>query len=107
MAVTEPNGIMGAWGDAFKARDLARIMELYEPGCAFVSNDGAVLSGTDAIRGVMSDFLASDPDFQAEDAHVAVAGDVALVQARWKLRAKDGSEVTGRTADVLRRQPDG
>jgi ketosteroid isomerase-like protein len=77
----------------------------------WVSAEGSVLHGLDAIRGVFADFLALDAMYASGPARIAVGGDVALVCASWTVQGTEpGGEpvaLAGRTADVLRRQADG
>jgi uncharacterized protein (TIGR02246 family) len=104
--VPSPADVMQAWGDAFHARDLDAMMGLFEPKAVWVSQDGDVASGVDEIRKVFSGFMASDATFETERCQVVETDGIALLSAAWTLRGPD-SEVSGRTADVLRRQPDG
>lgn len=106
-----PLDVVRAWGEAFEARDLDAMMELFEPTAIWVSDEGAVVEGLAGIRGVFADFLALDAAYEVQPPSVSVADGIALVCGRWTVRgtAPDGSAVAmaGRTADILRRQGDG
>jgi uncharacterized protein (TIGR02246 family) len=106
-----PAGVMAAWAETFAARDLDAMMRLYEPDAVWVGADGTVASGLDAIREGFVGFMALDAKFHPEAPEVVEAGDLALLSSRWTLSGSgpDGAalEMASRTADVLRRQPDG
>jgi uncharacterized protein (TIGR02246 family) len=110
MPVKRAADMMQAWGDRFRARDLDGLMELFEPDAIWISDKGEVISGHEGIRGVFSDFMALDPEFVSEESQVFEAGDIALVQSGWSVRGTspegEPTEVSGRTADILRRGPD-
>jgi uncharacterized protein (TIGR02246 family) len=101
--------------DALAARlaagDLDGALALYEPGATFAPQPGAQVTGRDAIRDALTQFIALRPSLTGEVEKVLEAGDVALVTNRWTLRgtAPDGAplEMGGVSADVMRRQPDG
>lgn len=97
---------MQAWTDAFHARDLDAIMELFEPDAVWVSQAGEVAAGHDAIREVFAGFMALDARFEPQTRRVAESDGVALLSCAWRLHGPS-VDMTGRTADVLRRQSDG
>lgn len=47
-----PQDVLRAWGEAFAAKDLDRMMELYEPSSVWVSDRGDMISGLAGIREV-------------------------------------------------------
>jgi uncharacterized protein (TIGR02246 family) len=102
---------MAAWAATFAARDLDAMMRLYEPGAVWVGADGAVAVGLDAIRDGFVGFMALNATFHPDAPDVVEAGDLALLSSSWSLSGTgpDGAplEMESRTADVLRRQPDG
>lgn len=69
------------------------------------------MTGRDAIREALAQFIALRPSLTGEVEKVLEAGDVALVTNRWTLRGTgpDGAplEMGGVSADVMRRQRDG
>jgi uncharacterized protein (TIGR02246 family) len=102
--------------EAFSARlndgDLEGALALYEPGATFAASPDAAVSGEDAIRAALERFLALAPRMTGKIDKVLEAGDTALVVNAWTLEGTqpgDGAPVrmAGRSADVVRRQPDG
>ncbi len=106
-----PSDVQRWWGQAFATRDLDAMMALFAADAIWVSNEGAVVRGLDAIRGVFAHFLALNGVYEAQAPEVYEAGDIALLRSSWTVEGTgpDGAPVSfaGRTADVLRRQPDG
>ena len=110
MPDSRPEHLAQAWSDAFRARDLNAMMELYEPDAIWVSETGDVVAGLDGIRAVMDQFLGLDADYAAGSPYALEAGGVALLVSDWTVRSHDGrdaQELGGRTADVVRRSHDG
>jgi uncharacterized protein (TIGR02246 family) len=91
--------------------DLEALVALYEPDASFSPAPGAAVSGRAAIRDALRPFLALEPRMTGEVEKVLVAGETALVANRWTLTGSqpDGRpvELTGTSADVLRRRDDG
>ena len=106
-----PEELMARFTECVAARDLDRLLELYEPDAVFVPQPDAVHRGREAIRAALAAMLELAPTLETRIREVHAAGDLALVIADWSLRgrAPDGTPVTqaGRSADVLRRQADG
>ena len=111
MPARSPEEVHQLWESAMNAGDLEAVLELYEPDATVVPQPGQVVTGTDAIREVMSGFLALQPRFELRPRQVLVTGDVALLMSEWTMQATgpDGSPVqmTATTSDVARRQADG
>ena len=109
--LTNPHALMSAFSDRFNAHDLDGLVALYEPEAAFAPRPGVTVTGHDAIRAALAEFLALRPTISAVVAEVLSGGDVALVLNDWDLTgtAADGTELRqqGRSSDVVRRQPDG
>jgi uncharacterized protein (TIGR02246 family) len=94
------------------AGDLDAIVELYEPGATFVTQDRAVKVGRDAIRQAFTDFAAAKPRLRANIVMTLRNGDnLAVLYNDWSLsiRTPDGQsqEMTGRAIEVVCRQADG
>jgi uncharacterized protein (TIGR02246 family) len=110
-ATQRPEDVLIAWAEAFKAKNLDDMMSLYEADSIWVGEDGQSAAGLDAIREVFAAFLALDAIFTPLDISAVKADGLALLSSSWALRGSDvdGSPISieGRTADVLRRQPDG
>lgn len=111
MQPATPQDVARAWGDAYAARDLEAMMGLFEDDAVWVSAEGDVVAGTEAIRDVFADFLAIDATYHADPPRVSRSGDLALLSGRWRLHGRDAGgepvDITGRTADVLRRTDGG
>ena len=77
-----------------------------------MQESGEVVTGHPAIREEMKSFLAIKPKFSINVTGVQSAdGNIALTQSRWSVTGTDadGKPVTmsGRSAEVVRRQADG
>lgn len=111
MPARTPKGVYDLFVSAFNAGNLDAVMAMYESGASFVPEPGKLVTGAGAIRETMSGFLALKPTMSIEEPRVIPSGDLALISARWTLAGTgpDGNPVnlSGQSADVLRRQPDG
>jgi uncharacterized protein (TIGR02246 family) len=111
MTCPTPESLMVRFGQLVGERDLDRLVALYEPGAVFVPAPGAVHVGHEAIREALAQMLALKPVLEVSIEEVHVSADLALVINDWQMHgtAPDGSPVrqAGRSADVVRRQPDG
>jgi uncharacterized protein (TIGR02246 family) len=113
MPARTPEDAHRLWGEAYLAGDLEAMIELYEPEATWMPQPGNVVSGTDAIREHLTNFLAlrDTTSFDLKPEYALRSGDLALLRARWTLKGTtpDGEpvDVDGFTADVVRRQPDG
>ena len=111
-AAPTPAGTIEAFGHCLNDGDLEGALSLYEPDAVFQSAPGtAAITGRDAIREALTGFLALNGTIAAEIVKVHEAGDVALVANRWTLRGArpngEPIELSGTSADVLRRRDDG
>jgi ketosteroid isomerase-like protein len=86
--------------------DIDGLRELYEPGAVFADFDG-LATGWPAIARVHRAFLERGSRLALGDPLVIQAGEIALVQWTWTVTRDDGSELSGASAEVLRRQADG
>jgi uncharacterized protein YbjT (DUF2867 family)/ketosteroid isomerase-like protein len=109
-AAETPAAVAQRFIDAVNARDLDRLGELYEPGASLHWPKGVVVEGQPAIRAALADLVAGEPDISGRVDEIITAGDIALSLGSWTMHgvAPDGNPytVSGRTTDVLRRQPD-
>ncbi len=108
--VSDAHELHTAWADRFNAHDIEGMLALAEEESVFVPQPGVVTSG-DGARGALEQFLAIGLPITMNVRNVYVSGDIALVIADWSLRGKgaDGSDVdmSGSTADIARRGPEG
>lgn len=94
------------------AGDLDAIVELYEPGATFVTQDRSVKVGRDAIREAFADFAAAKPRLRSNIVLALRNGDnLAVLYNDWSMSVNtpDGRsrEMTGRAIEVVCRQGDG
>ena len=116
MAAGTPEEVHRLWTQAFDEGDVDALVALYEPSATLVFRPGEEPArGTEAIREALDGFLSmfeGKPKFDLRFGKAFEAGeDLALVLSTWTMSgsAKDGTpiEMTGQTADVVRRQADG
>jgi ketosteroid isomerase-like protein len=106
-----PTRVTESLSELMSAGDTRAALELYEAEAAFVVERGTTVFGRDAIGTALEGFSALRPTLAGDIEQVVEAGDVALVANRWMLSGTgpDGTpvQISGRSADVLRRCPDG
>ena len=98
--------------DAINAGDVEAAVALYEPDAGFLAEPGKAVTGTEAVREVMSGFMSLKPTITLEvDKVVPSGGDLALTCSKWSLSGTDADgnpvNISGRGTEVVRRQPDG
>jgi ketosteroid isomerase-like protein len=97
--------------NAMNDGDLEAALNLYEPGASLIAQPGVVATGPSAIREALAGFVALKPTLVSEAHQLVEVNDVALYCSRWSLRGTDPAgnpvHLSGRSADILRRQPDG
>jgi uncharacterized protein (TIGR02246 family) len=79
MPARTPEELPRLFAEAFSNHDLEAIMELYEPEATLIPQPGHVVTGTEAIREALSQFLALKPKFVSEPRQAFQAGDIALL----------------------------
>ena len=91
--------------------DLDALMRLYEPEAAFARQPGSLAHGAAGVRSSLAAFIGMKGTLDLNVTRVLEASDLALVIGEWSFTGTgpDGEPVklTGRNADVLRRQSDG
>ena len=106
-----PEALMATFAQHLNAGDLDGLVDLYEDQAVFEPSPGVVVQGHDEIRGALEQLLALRPALTSRVEQVLTSDDIALVVNDWSMigTAPDGTDVTqsGRSADVLRRCPDG
>jgi uncharacterized protein (TIGR02246 family) len=111
MAVRNPEDIHRAFTTAFNAGDLDGLMALYEPGASLAPAPGQTVSGTEAIRSALAEFLALQGQMTIMTLRIVPCGDLALLHGSWTLvgTGPDGKavELEGRDTEVVRKQGDG
>jgi uncharacterized protein (TIGR02246 family) len=93
------------------AGDLDGLLSLYEPDAVFVRGPGDHVSGRDALRAVLQGFIDTRGRISFKVRHAVQHGDIALLSNEYTLEGKDAEgkpfTLTGKTSEVVRRQPDG
>ena len=111
MPVRNPMEIHAAFEKAFNSGDLDAIVALYEKNAVLMAEASRTVTGPDAIRDAYAGYLAMRPTMSLETVTAFESDGLALLHGRWSLRGTgpDGAEIqmTGRSSEVLRRQPDG
>ncbi len=96
---------------AVNAGDVDTAVGCYEPGAALVYPQGTTVTGTKAIREVLSGFMATKPKVTIEVPLVIESGDTALVHSKWTTVGTDAdgnrADFEGQATEVMRRQADG
>jgi ketosteroid isomerase-like protein len=91
---------------AFNAGNTDALVALYEEDAAMATPDGTFVNGLDAIREQWSGFVALGGNIQMTTRYAIVVGDTALLSNEWHFTGA-GMELSSRTAEVARSQPDG
>ncbi len=108
-----PEEIHKLWAEAFNAGDVEALLSLYEPTARIVPKPGEPTVGgsSEVVREVLSGFLAVRGTIEIKTTSVIEAGEMALLRSEWRLKGTGphgrAVDVTHRSAEVLRRQPDG
>lgn len=110
--VRQPAELYDRFALALNNGDLEAIMALFDEEGQTVPFPGQPpVTGRSAIRSVMQQCLALRPQIRYESVNVLQAGEIALLNAEWRLtvRLPDSypQEQIGKGIQVARRQPDG
>ncbi len=96
---------------AFNSFDLDRIVSFYSADAVLNLGAGQVFRGRDAIRQVLSNFVAPGLPMRITPRFTVASGSTGLVSFDWLIEgnAPDGSPVrmSGTTSDVIRYESDG
>jgi ketosteroid isomerase-like protein len=91
--------------------DEAAYLECYETTATLVPQPGTVVHGHEALKSFLAFFASLHPTFTVLKREFISGDEVTLHLSSWTLTGTDpsGSSIswTGRTCDVLRKQPDG
>ena len=111
MAVRRPEEMNGAFAEAVSSGDLERVLALYEPEALLAPRPGERARGLVEIRSALGELLSLGGVMESRNIWCMQVDELALLQGEWRLSgtAPDGSpvELSSRTAEVVRRQPDG
>ncbi|MEU4017027.1 nuclear transport factor 2 family protein [Microbacterium sp. NPDC028030] len=102
--VTSLDQLNLAFAERFNARDLDGLMALNAPDVVFVPAPGTPVTGADAVRGALAQFLGLELPISMTVRHVFESAGAGLAIADWTITGTgpDGSAVSlaGTTADV-------
>jgi ketosteroid isomerase-like protein len=91
--------------------DVETVVSCYEANATIVPQPGTVQHGTKALREWLASFAAVRPKLNVTSREIIEGGDIALHCSAWTMNGTDPTgkpfEMKGRTADVLRKQPNG
>ncbi len=108
MAVRDPADINAAFAAGYNARDVDTLLALYQAEATVVNMDGSESIGFVAIRDHLAGLVRLGGSMTSTNRYAVTRDDIALVGAEWTVSFDDGrNPVSGRSAEVLRRQPDG
>lgn len=111
MPARNPESLDQLFAEALNSGNLDALVALYEPQATLSPEPGQVVTGTKAIRESLSAFLAMKPTIALKAKTLATSGDIALTSAEWELSGTGPDDkpvkMTGQSAEVSRRQPDG
>lgn len=106
-----PEEVLNSVIEGINAGDLDSLMTLYEPLACFASQPGQLAKSPDGIRESLRGFIDMNGKLDLKVKRVLKASDLALVTSEWSFRGtgSDGKhvDITSKSADVLRQQPDG
>ena len=111
MATHGPAETVSQLIDALNSGNLEAALALYERQAIMVAGPGTFASGIDALRKELEGFVALKPTVRSVKRVVVETGDLAQHVGEWTLAGTDAAgqpvSMTGRSADVLRKQADG
>jgi uncharacterized protein (TIGR02246 family) len=112
MPIQRPAEVLERVEQGINSGDVDVLLALYEPEACFNFEPGqGAITSIQPIRDALTGFLAMKPKITIEMISLNETGDIALIRDSWHLSgtASDGNpfDMSGQTAVVLRRQPDG
>ena len=109
--VQQAADLVQAFAAAYNAGRVEGLLDLHEPNALAVDKDGGEHRGHEALRRNLERLLTLGGTMTSVNRFTLVQGDVALLSAEWKVDSKDANGapliVSGRSAEVARRQADG
>ena len=107
MGIERPGDIHPAVQARFNAGDVEGLVALYEPEAVMIGPEGEEVTGLDAVRANWEGLLAmGGTNMALTTVYCIQQGDLALLRNDYTVDF-GGEPVTGSTAEVVRRQPDG
>lgn len=106
-----PKEFLISYVKKFNSGDISSLINLYETGACFVSQEGEVIKGIENVRQRLQSFINMNGRIESKVIGVVQTNDIALVNTEWSFNGSgpDGKAVTitGKATDVLRQQSDG
>ena len=110
MSAVHPRNVITSFAAHVTAGRVDELTELYEPDAIYLARPGEPVSGVQ-IRAAFTRLAAMKPIMTGAMERALIAGDIALVNNSWRVRATypGGKPLRtgGVSAVVLRRRPDG
>ena len=111
MSAQQPEELHQLFDAYVNAHNVDALLALYEQDCTAVDLEGHPLQGTDNLRTFLIGVLSIVKQIDSGTRKILVSGNIALLSSTWRavLAAHDGgmTSITGTSAEVARRQPDG
>ena len=105
------DSIYTEFAKCFNARDMEGLLEFYEADAVFVRGPGDHVSGRTSIQGALQGLFDTGGQISFRTRHAVQHGDIALLGNEYTLQGIDAEgepfTISGKTSEVLRRQPDG
>jgi ketosteroid isomerase-like protein len=107
MGIEQPHDIHPAVQSRFNAADVDGLVALYEPGAVMVGSEGERCDGLDGVRANWAGLIEmGGAHMELTTVYCVVQDDLALLRNDYTVDFA-GTPVSGSTAEVARRQPDG
>ena len=107
----KPGDLIPALAAAYNEGRIESLLKLYDPDAVVVDKDGAEHRGREAVAQQLEVLLALKGTMTGKIRYELVYGDFALLSNEWRVQTKDDKGaplvVSGRSAEVARRQADG
>lgn len=111
LSAQQPEELHQLFVACVNAHDVDALLALYEQDSTVADLEGHPLQGTDTLRAFLMGFLAVVKQIDGGTRKVLVSGNIALLSSSYRalLVAPTGelTSLTGTSAEVARRQPDG
>ena len=111
MSARNPEDLDRLFAGALNTGNIEELMTLYEPQASLMAAPGKIVTGADAIRDALRDFLDGKPKMSLSPRVVAKTADLALTTSKWELTmiGPDGkpTQMSGQSVEVARRGSDG
>jgi uncharacterized protein (TIGR02246 family) len=109
MAAQHPQDLHKLFAEAFNGGDVEGLVKLYEPNALMASPERQTITGTEAIREMYQQFLATAGKMTIETIAAFESPEgLALLHGQWTLHDKSGAvAMSGRNTETARKQSDG